>query len=52
MGIGGPAILMVMAWKTLKLRHTQAATGILYVVVIMVFIGEATGVAFQSLGVR
>lgn len=50
MGIGGPAILTVMAWKTLKLRHTQAATGILYVVVIMAFIGEATGVAFWRIG--
>lgn len=48
MGIAAPILLSIMAWQTLRLRHTQAATGILYVVVIMTFIGEATGIAFTG----
>ena len=31
-----------MAWQTLKIPNTQSATGILYVAVIGVFIGELT----------
>lgn len=48
MGIAAPILLSIMAWRTLRLRHTQAATGILYVVVIMTFIGEATGIALSG----
>jgi hypothetical protein len=32
-----------MAWQTARLRSTQSATGILYVVVICCFFGELTG---------
>jgi hypothetical protein len=32
-----------MAWETAKIRSTQSATGILYVVVIVCFLGELTG---------
>jgi hypothetical protein len=41
-GIGfvGPAVLGFMAWQTAKIRSTQSATGILYVVVIFCFLGE------------
>jgi len=41
-GIGfvGSAILGFMTWQTAKIRSTQSATGILYVVVIFCFIGE------------
>jgi hypothetical protein len=44
-GIGfvGPLILGIMAWQTAKIRSTQSATGILYVVVILVFLGELVG---------
>ena len=49
MGIGGPIVLSVLVWKTVQLKATQAATGILYVVVLLVLIGEATGVALDRL---
>jgi hypothetical protein len=39
-GILGAAGLTVMAWKTLQIPNTQSATGILYVAVIVTFIGE------------
>jgi len=44
-GIGfvGPLILGIMAWQTAKIRSTQSATGILYVVVILTFLGELIG---------
>jgi hypothetical protein len=44
-GIGfvGPFVLGIMAWKTAIIRSTQSATGILYVVVILTFLGELVG---------
>jgi hypothetical protein len=39
-GIVGVAVTLWMAWQTLKIPNTQSATGILYVAVIGVFIGE------------
>lgn len=39
-GIVGTLIVTVMAWQTLKIPNTQSATGILYVGVIVTFIGE------------
>jgi hypothetical protein len=39
LGVGG---LTWMAWQTLKIPNTQSATGILYVAVIGVFLGELT----------
>jgi len=39
-GLVGVLILAVMTWQTLKIPNTQSATGILYVAVIGVFIGE------------
>jgi hypothetical protein len=43
-GIGflGPLILCWLAWETARIRSTQSATGILYVVVILCFLGELT----------
>jgi hypothetical protein len=42
-GVGlGPAVLAVLAWQTARIRSTQSATGILYVVVILGFLGELT----------
>lgn len=51
-GIAAPIVLAGMAWQTLKFKNTQAATGILYVVVICVLIGEVMAVPLhRALGV-
>jgi len=42
LGILSPMILGWMAWETTRLRSTQSATGILYVVTIVCFLGELT----------
>ena len=41
----GVLALLWMAWQTLKIPNTQSATGILYVAVIGVFVGELTAAA-------
>ncbi len=41
-GLIGVAGLTMMTWATLKIPNTQSATGILYVAVVGVFIGELT----------
>ncbi len=41
-GLVAPLVLAWMTWQTLKIPNTQSATGILYVVVIVTFIGELT----------
>src|SRR5262245_18340657 len=41
-GLVGPAVFGFMAYRTARIRSTQSATGILYVVVILVFLGELT----------
>ncbi len=48
LGCVAPLVLGVMAWQTAKIRSTQSATGILYVVVIFCFLGELTGLLLQS----
>lgn len=42
-GLAGPLLLFPMIWGTVKLRSTMAATGILYVDVVAVVIGEILG---------
>jgi hypothetical protein len=42
-GLLAPLVLFWMAWQTARIRSTQSATGILYVVVIFCFLGELTG---------
>ena len=42
LGLLGPLLLAGMAWQTARIRSTQSATGILYVVVILCFVGELT----------
>jgi len=42
LGIVAPLVLGWMAWETARIRSTQSATGILYVVVIVCFLGELT----------
>ena len=41
-GLAGPLAFGWMAYRTAKIRSTQSATGILYVVVILTFLGELT----------
>lgn len=41
-GIAGTLLVVWMTWQTLKIPNTQSATGILYVGVIAVFLGELT----------
>jgi hypothetical protein len=43
LGFVGPLVLAWMAWRTVRIRSTQSATGILYVAVIFCFLGELTG---------
>lgn len=51
-GLVGPLALAWMAWQTTKIRSTQSATGILYVVVILCFLGELTAMLLlEKLGV-
>ncbi len=42
-GLLGPLMLFPMVWGTVKIRSTMAATGILYVEVVAVVIGEVLG---------
>ena len=35
-----PVVLAAMIWSTVQLRHTQAATGLLYLGVVAVLFGE------------
>jgi hypothetical protein len=42
LGLLGPLALGWMAWETARIRSTQSATGILYVVVIVCYLGELT----------
>ncbi len=42
-GIFGPLLVSLMVWRILKYRNTQSATGVLFVGVILVFIGDMTG---------
>ncbi len=39
-GVAIPLILGVMTWSTVRIRHTQAATGLLYLVVVTLLFGE------------
>jgi hypothetical protein len=41
-GIAGPIAMSLMVWRILKYRNTQAATGVLFVGVILSFIGDMT----------
>jgi len=49
-GILGPILIFVMVWRILKYRNTQSATGVLFVAVILTFIGEMTAsLLFQEI---
>jgi hypothetical protein len=47
-GLVGVLVLTVLAWKTLAIPNTQSATGILYVAVIGVFVGETTSLLLSA----
>ena len=47
-GLCGVLALLWMAWRTLKIPNTQSATGILYVAVIGVFVGELTAALLSA----
>jgi hypothetical protein len=40
MGFVGPVVAAILAWKTVQIRSTQSATGILYVAMTLVLFGE------------
>jgi hypothetical protein len=40
MGVLGPLVATVLAWKTVEIRATQSATGILYIAMTLVLFGE------------
>lgn len=45
-----PLVLLWMAWQSAKIRSTQSATGILYVVVIFCFLGELLTLLLRTPG--
>jgi hypothetical protein len=46
-GIGGPLLAAVLAWKTVAIRSTQSATGILYIGFVLVLFGELTALVLS-----
>lgn len=46
-----PLILTWMAWQATRIRSTQSATGILYVVVVFCFLGELVSLVLRENGV-
>jgi hypothetical protein len=51
-GILGPLAVFVMTWKILQYRNTQSATGVLFVGVILTFLGELSALLlYRSLGI-
>ena len=47
MGILGPAVATVLTWKTVEMRSTQSATGILYIAMTLVLFGELTAMVLS-----
>jgi hypothetical protein len=50
LGFAAPLGLTWMAWQTARIRSTQSATGILYVVVVFCFLGELTALLLRDGG--
>lgn len=42
MGIAAPVLAIYLAWRTVQIRSTQSATGILYIAMTLVLFGELT----------
>jgi hypothetical protein len=51
LGFAGPLALGWMAWQAARIRSTQSATGILYVVVVFCSLGELTSLLLRAAGV-
>jgi hypothetical protein len=47
MGVLGPAVATVLTWKTVEIRSTQSATGILYIGMTLVLFGELTAMVLS-----
>jgi hypothetical protein len=47
MGVVGPAVALWMTWKTVEIRSTQSATGILYIGMTLVLFGELTAMVMS-----
>jgi hypothetical protein len=47
-GVAAPLVLLVLARGTLRYRNTQAATGVLFAAVILVFIGQAAALLLAN----
>jgi hypothetical protein len=50
MGFIGPVLATILAWKTVQIRSTQSATGILYVAMTLVLFGELTSLIGSRTG--
>jgi hypothetical protein len=50
MGLAAPSVATGMACKTVQIRSTQSATGILYIATILVFFGELTAMVLARDG--
>jgi hypothetical protein len=46
-GVGGVLLATILAWKTVVIRSTQSATGILYIGFILVLFGELTALVLS-----
>ncbi len=49
-GYAGPILATILAWKTVQIRSTQSATGILYVATALVLFGELTSLISTRAG--
>ncbi|HEY6565604.1 MAG TPA: hypothetical protein VIY86_14035 [Pirellulaceae bacterium] len=47
-GILGTFVMAILAWRTLRIPNTQSATGILYVAVMFVFVGELASLILST----
>ena len=50
MGFAGPILATILAWKTVQIRSTQSATGILYAAMALALFGELTSLIGASTG--
>ncbi|HWE37356.1 MAG TPA: hypothetical protein VG406_12380 [Isosphaeraceae bacterium] len=50
MGFAGPALAMFLAWRTVVIRSTQSATGILYIAFAFVLFGEISAMVLARGG--
>ncbi|QEH35777.1 hypothetical protein OJF2_43340 [Aquisphaera giovannonii] len=50
MGFAAPALATALAWKTAQIRSTQSATGILYVAMTLLLVGELTAMIAARAG--